>query len=160
MNDIGIRAQAAIEYLSTNALMFLIVAAVIGVLVALYVFNPGIFVSDTCSLTDGFVCLSTVLNSSGVLSLNLQQNTQSIILIKTAGCDTNQSLQYANTVTTSALPSGGNVSLSIQCYSSGSKFSGPIGSVYKGFLIINYTNQMSGLQHTMIGSLLLKVKKT
>ncbi len=157
----NVKAQSALEYMITYGWMILVVAIVLAALYFLGVFNSSALISDTCTMPIGFTCTGTVLTSSGSLSLSMEQGTSSQINVTAIGCNTN--VTTANMQQESpqvSIFAGSSYTFnSVQCYAGASAFSGAIGSVYRGYLIMNYTDIASGLSHTITGSVLLKVKK-
>ena len=57
------------------------------------------------------------------------------------------------------VPVGGNVTVTVQCYQNGAQYSGSIGSSYKGFLIVNYTDLSTGFTYTSSGSLIRECRR-
>jgi hypothetical protein len=56
------------------------------------------------------------------------------------------------------IPIGGNASFNnIPCYQKGMVFNAPIGTPYRGYLIINYTDLSTNFLHTAEGTLIQKV---
>ena len=147
------------EYMLTYGWMILIVAIALSALYLMGVFNSGALVGDTCTMPIGFTCSGTVLTTYGYLSLSIEQGTTSSINVTAIGCNTN--VTTANMQQESpqvSIPSGGSHTFNlIQCYVGPSVFSGSIGSIYRGYLIMNYTDMSTGLSHTATGSVLLKV---
>jgi hypothetical protein len=53
---------------------------------------------------------------------------------------------------------GGNATFQIPCYvKTGTAFSGSIGGVYRGYVIMNYTDIATAFSYTVLGSLVAKV---
>ncbi len=154
------KAQSAMEYMLTYGWMILIVAIALAALYLMGVFNSGALVGDTCTMPIGFTCSGTTLTSSGSLSLSIEQGTSSRINVTAIGCNTN--VTTANMQQESpqvSIPVGSSYTFnSVRCYAGSSAFSGAIGTAYRGYLIMNYTDIASGLSHTITGSVLLKVK--
>ncbi len=153
------KSQSAIEYLITHAWMLLIIAVVLAVLISLGVFNPNSIATSSCSLPAQFGCSVSTFSENGVAQLSVGQYMPGQITIVSVGCSSNQSTNYQN-VEQQSLNTGNNASFTIQCYSGSSKFNGTIGSVYRGYLIVNYTDQASGFTHTISGPITAKVSTT
>ena len=59
------------------------------------------------------------------------------------------------------IPIGGNVTFPtsdtmLQCYANGTVYTSQPGSLYKGYLIVNYTNLQTGFQHVLVGKVIEK----
>ncbi len=147
------------EYLATYGWVILIIGVVAALLVALGVFNPSAYVSNSCILPAQFRCTYSFLSTSGILSISMQQNTGDPINVTALYCSSRQSIpSNALAITKQYLGTGGNATFSVPCYiNSSTRFSGAIGTVYHGFLIINYTDIPSSFAYTTSGSLVLKV---
>jgi hypothetical protein len=153
------KAQSAMEYLITYSWAIIIIAVTLGALYALGLFNPSAFVSDSCIFPADFSCLSGFLYSNGTFTLNLEQSTTSSINITAVGCNnqetTTNMISYsgANEI---YLPIGGNVTLSVSCYSNGTVFTSQPGTLYTGYVLVNYTSLQTGFQHVILGKLIEK----
>jgi len=152
------RAQTAIEYLTSYGWMILIVVVVITALFAFGIFNPSSHVSNSCTMPASFSCQGISLAQNGGLYINLTQNTGDPINITAISCDATQSTRNAEVLTPPVyLGSGDNASFVMQCYTNSSTFSGTYGSVYHGYLIVNYTDLVSSFQYTSVGVVVAKV---
>ncbi len=150
--------QAATEYLTTYGWALLIITIVAAVLIAYRVLSPSTYVSNTCALPGGFGCAGSVLAVNGAFQFNMTQNTGDPVNITAVACDTNQSLVHAMSfVTPIYVPSGGNYTFAVQCYSNGAAFNGVIGSLYSGYILINYTDLVTNVQSTTVGTIAAKV---
>lgn len=158
----GPRLQAAMEYITTYGWAILIIALILAALFYLHVFNPS--PSSACVLGAGISCTSLYLTQNGVLTFSLLQSTSTPINITAAGCNTNSTI--SNTIMTYVynppsnqfeVPIEGNYTMTIQCYSSGKAYSGSVGSLYQGYLILNYTKTNSNLPHSGYGSIDVKI---
>jgi len=153
-----IKAQSAMEYLMTYGWAILIISVVLGALYMMGLFNPSTFISSQCIFPAEFSCLNSYMSSSGILSVNIEQSSSSPINITAIGCNTNATT--SNMVQESPavyVPIGSNVTFNIQCYSAGSPYSGTVGSVFHGYILLNYTNTQTGFPHTTVGILLQKI---
>ena len=152
------RSQTALEYLITYGWLILIITIVLAALLVSGIFNLNSLVGNTCAFPADFGCSSTSLASNGLLSVSIVQDTHSPINITGIACDSNQSLIHLVHISPAAyLGSGGNYTAAVQCYASSSAFSGPIGSIYHGFIIINYTDLSTAFRYTSVGTVVLKV---
>ena len=155
----GVIGQPAMENLITYAWAILIMAIVLGVLFALGVFSPGTYVSDTCALPAGFECQSSMLATNGLLTFTVVQFTTTPIVLTAVGCSSNQSTFYNTPLSPKeGLEIGGNATLTTFCYQGNVIFKGSIGTVYHGYLIINYTSNVTGLPYLAGGAAVFKIK--
>ena len=152
----GFRSQSAMEYLMTYGWAILILGIVVAAIWALGLFSPSTFVSSQCIMPAEFSCLSAVLSQGGSLFINIEQSTASPILITGVGCNTNATYQGMSLENVN-LPIASNTTFTIQCYSGTAPFSGGIGSLYNGYLMINYTDIQTGFPKLATGTLILKV---
>jgi hypothetical protein len=157
-----LKAQTAIEYLITYGWAILIMAVVLSALFFLGVFNPGIFAGQECLLPAGFSCSSFYLYPNGMLSLNLLQVTQSPINVTAIGCSTNQTIlnmqaPYNPPSNQIYMPIGSNYTFTLFCYQGNSVYTGKIGSLFDGYLVINYTSTTTGFPHIITGQIIAKV---
>jgi hypothetical protein len=157
------KAQSAMEYLVTYGWAIIIIGVTLAALYALGLFNPVSFTSNQCILPADFGCISGFLYSvNGTLSVNFEQSTASAINITAIGCNsagipTNMTAPQAPTSNNPIyLPIGGNFSLATQCYANGTVFKSQPSTLYKGYLLINYTNLQTGFQHVLVGKLIEK----
>ena len=163
-NGRGSKGQSAMEYLITYGWAILIIAIALGVLFELGLFNPSSFVSTSCIFPADFSCIYSSLSSSGALTINMQQSTSSPINITAIGCNSNDSLSHMV-----SFPSGvyvqigsnvtitGNSTANLECWSNDTVFTGKPGSIFHGYVMINYTNVQTGFPHTISGTVLEKV---
>jgi len=152
-------AQSAIEYLITYGWMILVTAVILAALFGMGIFSPGEFGGEMCILPGGLSCISYQMAHNGMLTLNLQQVTQSPINITAIGCTSNTTFISMNAFQPNIyMPIGSNYTFSVTCYTqNGIPFSGTVGSIFSGSLILNYTDTLSGLPHTVFGRLVAKV---
>ncbi|HIH49845.1 MAG: hypothetical protein ABSE71_03025 [Candidatus Micrarchaeaceae archaeon] len=148
------KAQSAVEYLTTYGWAILIIGITLGALYSLGLFSPSSFISNQCIFPADFGCISNFFYANGLLAINLEQATPSAINITGIGCNaggnpTNMT-QYtgANQI---FLPIGTNVTFSTNCYANGTIYSSQPGSLYKGYLLVNYTSLQTGFQHELVG---------
>jgi len=55
------------------------------------------------------------------------------------------------------MPIGSNYTFTLYCYSGNSIYTGKPGSLYNGYLIINYTSTTTGFPHIVTGQIIVKV---
>lgn len=153
----AIKAQSATEYLVTYSWAIIIIAVTLAALYALGLFNPGSFVSNQCIFPADFSCISGFFYANGTLSINFVQSTSTAINITAVGCN---SAGITSNMTAFSpadyVPIGGNITLTAECYANGTVFTSQPGTLYKGYVIVNYTNPQSGFQHVLIGKILEK----
>lgn len=156
-----IKAQGAIEYLTTYGWMLLILGIVLAALFGLGLFSPPI--NPECTFPAEFSCMGFIFYSAnGVVSINLQQATQYTINVTAFGCN-NQS-KFTNMAAPSNPPTnqvqilvGGNYTFSMICYGTGSNVASITpGQAYKGYVLINYTDIQTSFPHSVIGQLIAK----
>ncbi len=156
------RLQSAMEYLTTYGWAILVIAIVAAVLFSIGVFNPT--PPSSCDLPAGFTCSSVAMSNNGVLTVTLFQTTSTPVNVTAIGCNTNTTV--SNTIMTIphnppsnqvTVQIGSDYTMSLQCYKGGVAYNGLVGSAYSGYLILNYTQQYSGLPHTLYGELSVKV---
>ncbi len=153
------RAQSAIEYLTTYGWAILIIAVVLAAMFALGLFSPSSYVNNECIFPAEFSCLNSQIYSNGTLTINVEQSTSSPINVTAIGCNDQGTLTDMQAYTTPLnVQIGSNVTMSVQCYANSTAYSGSVGGVYKGDIILNYTNLQTGFAHTIIGTIVAKVQ--
>ncbi len=154
-----IRSQQALEYLATYGWAIVIIIVVIGVFTFFKVFNRTGTINNTCTIEAQFGCESLFLASNGLLTVTIEQLSSEPVNITAIGCNSN--LTYANMLQISpqqTIPIDGNETFDVSCYSGSQIYSGTTGTLFSGYLILNYTNNVKyALPHTITGSLVLKV---
>jgi len=157
------KLQAAMEYLMTYGWAILIIALALGVLYSLGVLNPSRLKPVMCMLPAPFSCQVGGFTTGGKLNITLMQGSGQQMTITAVACVDNSHIQSnglpdngctssapycwttissSNAVPSNNLASGSSITLiNIQCYPSGSGGFGtqPIGSVFSGTLVVNYT---------------------
>ena len=155
------KSQSSLEYLMTYGWAVIIIAVALSALYVFGVMNPSAFVSQQCLLPAGFTCAIVGMGSSGIITVNIYQSTGSQITITSVACSTNDTFAnipaYAGNQI--SLRPGANVTLSLPCYTGAgtSPVFLNVGSVFTGYLLLNYTQtSVSGFQHTVSGKLIAK----
>jgi hypothetical protein len=149
------KAQSAMEYLTTYGWAILILAIVVLVIV-----SSGFLTqkpADLCSFQYNFTCTSYYINSNGILNVSITQRTGYNITATYIGCDSNVSSSAILKSISINVPNYGNFSETLQCYYSGKDFNSTIGSSYKGYIIFEYTNSLSGYAHTIAGRIVYNI---
>ncbi len=156
-----LKLQSAMEYLMTYGWAILIISIALSALYMMGLFSPSSYVSSTCIFPADFSCLEDFMSTSGVLTINIAQSTEAPIDITGIGCNSNVSLAHMTSYVGSSaiyVPIGGNYSFgSVQCYSGSGPYSGSVGSIFHGYVIMNYTDLQTGFPHTTVGTLVQKV---
>lgn len=155
------RLQNAIEYLTTYAWAIIILTITVGILFALGLFNTSnYYAQGECSMTSGFACSGLSMATNGLLTYTLQQSTNNPINLTSYTCDENDSIAYMQPPSKQVyLSVGSNYTVSVQCYGQqgSGKFSGSVGTAYSGYIIVNYTDQVTKLPSTVFGRITVKV---
>ncbi|MGB9703400.1 MAG: hypothetical protein ACPLXS_01665 [Candidatus Micrarchaeales archaeon] len=163
------KLQAAMEYLMTYGWAILIIALALGVLYSLGVLNPSRLKPVVCQLPAPFTCSNPTANTGGVVTITLGQGSGQTITINGVACVDNslidpstglpKSVGWTTLSNPVTIGSGGTITLSnIQCYASDENpWSGPIGSVFGGSLIINYAMGSSNTPYYTAGSISVQV---
>jgi hypothetical protein len=157
-----LKAQSAIEYLTTYGWAILIVGVVLAALFSLGVFSPSTFTGQECLLPAGLSCTNLNLASNGLLTINILQVTQSPINVTAIGCSANQTMvsmqkPYNPPSNQIFMPIGSNYTFTTFCYAGSAIYSGKPGSLFNGYLIINYTSTTTGFPHIAIGQIVARV---
>ena len=150
-----LKAQSAMEYLTTYGWAILIIAVVVSVLAASGFFSAKTYTRNFCIFPADFSCVNGYLASTGNFFINLQQSTTAPINITAMGCNTNATVAYMTQYAPPVyLQIGNNVTKSVACfYINGTAYVQPPGTVFRGYFIINYTDLQTGFPHTEIGKL-------
>ena len=112
-----------------------------------------------CLLPAGLSCSISDLTPNGVLLVNILQTTPTQINVSAVGCDT-QSLIPSGMSTYRTLLSSTSSPFIVQCYAGNSITPDnalSIGTLFSGYLIVNYTEVYTGFPHTATGTLLARV---
>ena len=146
---------------SLGVVLLVLLGAIAVVLVVLFVVvlpNIGTPSSNQaslqCQFPAGFICLSGTLAANGLFTINLEQATSSNINVTAIGCNTSgQTVNMRGYTPQNYLPIGNNITLTTFCYSNAAIYSATPGSIYIGYLILNYTDLQTGFPHTAIAQL-------
>ncbi len=155
-----LKFQSAMEYLMTYGWAILIIAVALSALIYLGVFNTGSAISSECIAQADFTCLTARMQANGVITVNLQQNTMQTIVATGVTCNTTKTYAGMGILSPQVtIPIGSNYTFAnVQCYTKGgAAYSGSVGAVYTGYLVVNYTNSQSGFLHTGYITLIQKV---
>ena len=153
------KAQSSLEYLMTYGWAVIIIAVALSALYVFGVLNPSAFVSQQCLLPAGLSCTIVGMGTNGLITVNVYQSLGSQVSITSVACSTNDTFTNipAYSGNQIVLRPGANATLAIQCYSGTSPASLQVGSVFTGYVILNYTQtSVSGFPHTVSGRVLAK----
>jgi hypothetical protein len=139
----------------TIAAVLIIVALILVALYSFGVFEPqGQGVSNqsayqSCVFNEGFGGGNIFIYSNGTTSVTVSQNTGSDINITAVGCNTadkETNMTVLNRAIT--LRSGESATLLTKCYSDGAVFTSQPGSLFAGYILVNYTDLTGGYTNT------------
>lgn len=158
------KAQSSLEYLMTYGWAILIIGVVVAGLYALGIFNTAQFTPNLCVFPADFGCYSAPLFANGNILLNLEQSTSYPINVTAVGCNDAGNTNYmygVNSIVSGAnsinIQIGANYTFMVPCYKGASVFKGTIGQLYTGYVVVNYTDTVTGFQHQVVGKLVQKV---
>ncbi len=154
------KLQSAMEYLMTYGWAILILAVALSVIFTLGFLNPSAFASQQCLLPAGFSCTVVGMSTNGLITLNIYQNMPSQVNITAIGCNSNSTLNNAQSYLGSnqiVMQTGSNLTLTVQCYSGSFPLHTQIGTAFTGYILVNYTRPTTSFPHTSSGKVLAKV---
>lgn len=142
------KAQAAMEFLMTYGWAILVVLAAIAALAYFGVLTPDRFLPEKCTMPSGIACLDFKYEAGTGMQLVIQNGagfdmTNISLSINGTGC-----VGTDNTSTTT-LSNGQTVTYTVDCAPSSGKF--------KGDVDFSYVNQGTGLSHTKVGEVIIKI---
>jgi hypothetical protein len=154
------KAQAAIDFMTSYGIAFLVIGIGLYIIFQLGIFNYGL-APQFCSSTSAISCTSYTLNSNSLLTLLISQSSGGALTIKGAACATTQNntnigpmygninvKNYTDALSTypnNALQNGvtiypgSTVQLQLYCYNSAGKATSYLGRLFTGYVWINYT---------------------
>ncbi|MFP3279225.1 MAG: hypothetical protein RXP92_02875 [Candidatus Micrarchaeota archaeon] len=159
-NRIGSRkAQSAMEYLMTYGWAILIIGIALAAMFQMGLFNPSKYVMNTCTLPSGLTCGSFFLYSNGTLSVSIGNSLQDPINVTAIGCSPNKTITNMQTPYNPPsnqiyIPIGGSYTFSVNC--NGASGLAP-GQLYTGYLVINYTDDVTLFPQTIFGRIAVKI---
>ncbi|MFP3215414.1 MAG: hypothetical protein RXR32_02610 [Candidatus Micrarchaeota archaeon] len=159
-NRIGSRkAQSAMEYLMTYGWAILIIGIALAAMFQMGLFNPSKYVMSTCTLPSGLTCGSFFLYPNGTLSVSIGNSLQDPINVTAIGCTSNQTTANMQTPYNPPsnqiyIPIGGSHTFSVNC--NGASGLAP-GQLYTGYLVINYTDDVTLFPQTIFGRIAIKI---
>ncbi|MEM0150008.1 MAG: hypothetical protein QXW10_03875 [Candidatus Micrarchaeaceae archaeon] len=163
-----IKAQAAMDFLISYGVAILIIALALYVIYRVGIFNPTI-VPSYCNPAPSFICNLAAINTSGVMTISFAQATGGAMNITGVACSTVANItsngpMYGNIgIKTYKAASGfypsnelqngailyssNSIAINVYCYSGRGIAKASLGSVFTGYVWINYT--YSGLPPSM-----------
>lgn len=154
------KLQSAMEYLITYSWAILIIAITIVALYALGVFNNRAFTPNICEFPADFGCLNAFLYTNGNLIINIEQSSPTPINVTAIGCNNLQSTSNQigyNSISQPYLQIGSNMTFQVNCYSNSTIYNGGVGTIYTGYISLNYTDDQTGFTHVVYGRIIQKV---
>ena len=153
------KAQSAMEYLMTYGWAILIIGVVLAAMFQMGLFNPSRYVTNTCTLPSGLACGQLILYSNGTLSVSIGNALQDPINVTAIGCSqnktiTNMQIPYNPPSNQIYMPIGSNYTFNINCMGASSLAPGQL---YIGYLVINYTDDVTLFPQTVFGKIAIKI---
>jgi hypothetical protein len=155
------KLQSAIEFLVTYGWMLIVLAVMLLALFYSGVLNSNTYAAQKCILTSSLNCVSFFMSDNGLLTINLLQSLGESINITALGCNQNGALtnmqQYYPQRNQIFMPIGSNYTFNVQCYTNTGPFSGKALSAFAGTIIVNYTNDFTGVPQTAFGKVNVRI---
>ena len=153
------KAQSAMEYLMTYGWAILIIGIALAAMFQMGLFNPSRYVTNTCTLPSGLACGQFILYSNGTLSVSIGNALQDPINVTAIGCSqnetiTNMQIPYNPPSNQIYMPIGSSHTFNINCMGASSLAPGQL---YIGYLVINYTDDVTLFPQTVFGKIALKI---
>lgn len=148
------KAQNALEYLLTYSWALIIITLAIAAFIAYGLFTPSHFEGNECVLPVGLSCTGSTLSTGGTALLNIKNTMQDPITITAIGCNSNQTIANMQAFSTTLEPNS-NSTFYFSCYTGASPFSGLLGSVFTGSIVVNYTDTYTNAPNTVYGKLII-----
>jgi hypothetical protein len=141
------KGQAAMEFLMTYGWAILVVLAAIGALAYFGVLSPDRFLPEKCTLPAGIACLDFRYTGTAI-EMAIQNGagfdmTGISVAVNGTGCDA------SDATTAPTLTNGQQATYSVTCSPSSGKF--------KGAVTFAYTNQETGMAHSKVGEVIVKI---
>ena len=140
------KSQAAMEFLMTYGWAILVVLAAIAALAYFGVLSPEKFLPEKCLIETGFTCISSKVEStqSTLILLNGLGRSVEVTNIDIGGCST--------TFTTTVLSGDQATFVVTSCTN------GDLKEVFKGDIVIKYTEKDTSLTKTAYGQIATKIE--
>lgn len=155
-----LKLQSAMEYLMTYGWAILVIGIVLSAMFEIGLVNPGTFTNPECVMPAGFICINWQYATNGLLTINLEQATQSTINVTGIACSTNVTIPTITYIIPSLqtqMPIGSNAIFNLQCFNNGVVDTLPASSLFTGTLAINYTETLTGFPHVASGKVIARV---
>lgn len=141
------KGQAAMEFLMTYGWAILVVLAAIGALAYFGVLSPDRFLPEKCTLPAGIACVD--FRYSGTAIEMAIQNGAGFDMSGVTATVNGTGCNAANSGGSATLTNGQSDTYVITCAPSSGKF--------KGDVSFDYTNQQTGMAHSKIGEIIVKI---
>ncbi len=171
----AMRAQAAVDFMISYGIALMIIIIAVAVLYSIAITTPAL-ATQSCTAAPGFACSSFVLNTNGLLTIDLAQATGGQIVVHGIACSSQQNTtgskpEYGNIYVKNAISyylsgnspgtgisiySGSNGTMFPYCYNPSGIASGSLGNGFTGFVWLNYTVPGYGNVVQQIASLSLR----
>jgi hypothetical protein len=156
------KLQSAIEFLTTYGWALLIIAIMLLALFSSGILSSSTYAAQKCIVSSSFSCISFFISSNGLLTINLLQSLGESISVTALGCNQNGTFTHMqqpyNPPTNQIfMPIGANYTFSTQCYTNAGPFSGSNANSFGGTIIVNYTNDLTGIPETAFGKVNVRV---
>jgi hypothetical protein len=151
-----VKAQAAMEYITTYGWMLLILVVVLAALAFLGILSPPRPI--VCNFQGNFVCKAWKLTADANLTLDLYQNTGHDITVSGINCTRNPSDNPTLTTVNVFIRNNDHELVAngtnIRCLDVyGKNATGRVGSYYTGKILVYYTEKDSGMPHLVTGDI-------
>jgi hypothetical protein len=146
------RLQVVADYLNAYLSTIAIISLMLVVFYSFGVFNPSTYVISRCELPMGFVCKSFSLSSNGLLDITIENTMQDPINITALGCSS-KALSNMQSIGPVYLPRGASYTFTTYCAGAQGM---QAGSVYTGYISINYTDEASLISEGTFGKIIAK----
>ncbi|MDE1845825.1 MAG: hypothetical protein KGH53_00880 [Candidatus Micrarchaeota archaeon] len=160
MHRVTNRAQAAVDFMLSYGIAFMVILIAIAVIFKTGLLNP-LIIPPSCSALPGFSCSQYSINATtGILTFTFAQATGGTITIQGLSCSsqknsTGDKPRYGNIYTKSNtifypanydpaniitnLPTTTSETVKMYCYNGGGKATGALGNAFFGYIWLNYT---------------------
>ncbi len=152
------KGQAAMDFMASYGLALIIIIVAVALIYIIGNSNNNVF-QPSCVSYSGFSCGAFFINNSGILNINIAQNTGADLLIKGIACSTTPSSagdfpEYGNTGVYNSIyyypnadlanginvNTGSSVTLELYCYNAqGVATQALQGTQFSGYVWINYS---------------------
>lgn len=153
--------QAAMEFLMTYGWAILVVLVVIGALAYFGILNPENFLPRRCILGSEISCVDWLLRSDGTFIIRLGNGIANRITLDTVAMnDTTFKNQIQSCTVGAGLPAtlnpGEQTQTPLQATCTGTGLA--VGSAIRGYITVQYTDTVTGFQHSVQGDFVTKVE--